>query len=730
MAIRLLPLALVATGAVAVASDDNLAVPLDSAFSGGLCTGGACTGAAAGGSGSSLAALRGATGCNGKADAGGAEATLELLECMFEHWYPSRTPDASVLGRAGTYGELTPRGVAEVFRVVAALGVPLGSEDAFFDLGSGLGKVVLQAVMTTDTGSATGIELDPDRHELAVQGLGKMRQATASAFGSPSGTALADRASFLEGDIRDTSWWSNASVIYASSLCFPPFLMLELSWLLPQTLRPGATVFSLTPIPGCHRGLLYLGTTSAAMTWNDAFQVHVYVVPPVASGGVPRPWLAIDDARAVKDAETEALAAEEALAAASLTGPIGSLAASAVKRWGGEGLACSWRRAFAAVAAVAASGTKKSVARGFGAASGAAAPVGVLLRGVAGEASESALKAEVKAAALHPVRGREESAASCLHLELEALVDAEQNSSGPLQAHFFDSSRLGMPADEQARLSDASRRTGAVALALHAAAQATLPYPRAVAMLVAQRAELDAQDAAGRTALGYCAQKGHVTLLEELLKARADASGADATSKSTPLHHAVAFYKIPVVEALLHHRADVNAKDDQGSTPLHKLRTAAGHQVEDQADLAQLLIEGEANVDAQDNSGKTLAHFAAMQNIDGLLQVLLEARADPGPKDGLGNTPLHACVAKSGVAVASLLLEHRAMVDAPGAGGSTPLARAVTLGHTSLTRLLVSHGASPTAVDRSGWTPLRHAQSGGKAEMLALLGGETREQEL
>lgn len=88
-----------------------------------------------------------------------------------------------------------------------------------------------------------------------------------------------------------------------------------------------------------------------------------------------------------------------------------------------------------------------------------------------------------------------------------------------------------------------------------------------------------------------------------------------------PVHYASRYGTIlfPMVEDLLRHSADPNAKDHNGDTPLHY---AAHH---NKKDVAQALLGYNANVLAQDDEGLLPIHRALLQGHDDLVELLLEA---------------------------------------------------------------------------------------------------------
>lgn len=70
----------------------------------------------------------------------------------------------SIAPSSGTYGELTVRGAATVFRLLQ----PTGG-DVLYDLGSGTGRFVLQAALTLPRVRVVGVELSATRHAAAIK---------------------------------------------------------------------------------------------------------------------------------------------------------------------------------------------------------------------------------------------------------------------------------------------------------------------------------------------------------------------------------------------------------------------------------------------------------------------------------------------------------------------------------------------------------------------------------
>jgi len=90
-----------------------------------------------------------------------------------------------------------------------------------------------------------------------------------------------------------------------------------------------------------------------------------------------------------------------------------------------------------------------------------------------------------------------------------------------------------------------------------------------------------------------------------------------------------------VAELLLASKADVNAKDSNGDTPL---LYAAG---EEHKDVAELLLANKADVNARNSNGWTPLHEAAMDGQKDMVELLLAHGADINARNNRGETALH-----------------------------------------------------------------------------------------
>ena len=154
-----------------------------------------------------------------------AKAIKRLYSDIDGFWTRGVTPDGSVVkrGRAHVYGELTPAGVAQLVRATR-----MTASDSFIDLGSGVGKVVLQVAMLVPGIRSMGIELDSERHEGARRAL---RAAVREGL-VPKGACTLKHDSILDAK------YGRASVLLANSTCFPSALLAQVSQRIATMRRP------------------------------------------------------------------------------------------------------------------------------------------------------------------------------------------------------------------------------------------------------------------------------------------------------------------------------------------------------------------------------------------------------------------------------------------------------------------------------------------------------------
>ncbi|XP_019873671.1 ankyrin repeat domain-containing protein 49 [Aethina tumida] len=114
------------------------------------------------------------------------------------------------------------------------------------------------------------------------------------------------------------------------------------------------------------------------------------------------------------------------------------------------------------------------------------------------------------------------------------------------------------------------------------------------------------------------AEKGNLNKIKELLKIRMELVNIIDRDKYTPLHRACSTNQKEVALLLIENGADVDAKTDMGWTPLH----SCCHW--NSLDCANILLQHGADVNAQSEGGQTPLHVAACHGASyGIVEILL-----------------------------------------------------------------------------------------------------------
>ena len=204
----------------------------------------------------------------------------------------------------------------------------------------------------------------------------------------------------------------------------------------------------------------------------------------------------------------------------------------------------------------------------------------------------------------------------------------------------------------------------------------------------------------GSTAVARALDGHHTATARLLLERGADTNAKYHQCSAESLLHAVVRKsswnsQIPDIDLLLEKGADLEAKDDDGQTPL-----VVGIQHE-KLETVKYLLERGADLEAKDGHGRTPIAMAVQKRRLEIVDLLLEKGADLEAKDSHGRTVLTVAVQKGTLQTVYLLLEKEANLEARDNNGHTPLVTAVRRGRCDHVEFLLEIGADPEPLSPS-----------------------------
>lgn len=125
----------------------------------------------------------------------------------------------------------------------------------------------------------------------------------------------------------------------------------------------------------------------------------------------------------------------------------------------------------------------------------------------------------------------------------------------------------------------------------------------------------------------------------------------------TLLHHAVKNNEINFIKFLIESGADINAKDNNGRTPLNNFPLYNDEDdYEDRIDTLSFLITNGAEINNKDNKGNSILHTAIKKDNINFVRFLILNGANINNVDNYGNTLLHTAL--NDVEMVELLLKY------------------------------------------------------------------------
>lgn len=157
------------------------------------------------------------------------------------------------------YGEITFASLDKLIKYLK-----IGQKDVFFDLGSGIGKVVLQVAMTTKAKKVVGVELSKSRFKESIAAL----KAAAKEKWLDKHKCKILNKNILDADL------SKATVIYTCSTAFPGTFMRKLAKKLAAIKKPIKIVTTQEMPENC--GLTLVDKLQLDMSWARKTSVFVF----------------------------------------------------------------------------------------------------------------------------------------------------------------------------------------------------------------------------------------------------------------------------------------------------------------------------------------------------------------------------------------------------------------------------------------------------------------------
>jgi ankyrin repeat protein len=157
----------------------------------------------------------------------------------------------------------------------------------------------------------------------------------------------------------------------------------------------------------------------------------------------------------------------------------------------------------------------------------------------------------------------------------------------------------------------------------------------------------------------------------------------------TPLHSAVRGGDLSIISMLISNRAEINARDNVGQTPLMLVLQSASAAALEKAGAGDDAARGDVT------AALARARVSVLARNEEIVNLLLRLGADANVTDRItGKSALHVAAALGHAPIVDALVRYRARVEALDARGETPLAYALRHGHAAVISSLRAAGGT------------------------------------
>jgi uncharacterized protein len=221
--------------------------------------------------------------------------------------------------------------------------------------------------------------------------------------------------------------------------------------------------------------------------------------------------------------------------------------------------------------------------------------------------------------------------------------------------------------------------------------------------LLKQRADVNAADAEGMTALHWAAHWGDLETVKLLISAGANAKAANRYGV-TPLHEAGTIGNVPIMEALLKAGANPNAPYGSGETPVMTAARTGN------VNAVKILLDSGADPNAAEEwRGQTALMWAAAENHAGVAKLLVDRGANVNALSIVYDFP-------------TLVGTNGGIIHDRPMGGLTPLIFAARQGAIEAAEVLIGAGATVNQTEpQYGFTAMQTAIFNGHYDFAAFL---------